>query len=60
MNEDTLMPVTYFQWRDGRIIRTNCAPGICSIASHPAAITAVKKPLWAWDRSLGVWIHYDS
>ncbi|MCI0349072.1 MAG: hypothetical protein L0Z53_06565 [Acidobacteriales bacterium] len=53
--------VTYYQWDDGSVVRTDCVvrcimplkwdePVCHQLPQHDV--------LWAWDRSLGAWVHY--
>ena len=49
----TMLPKTYYQWsHGGHIHRTiNC--------NYPHSTQGIHgKIYWAWDRSLGAWVHY--
>jgi len=49
--------MTYYQWaHGGKVVTTDCAPGACLHAKRwgwPEGHVH-----WAWDRSLGAWVHY--
>lgn len=49
--------MTYYQWTSGHIVATFCAPFSCGAFKH-GRFSAPKKVYWAWDRSLGAWVHY--
>lgn len=44
---------SYYQWTDGSVHLVECERGKCSTARHRE-----RKIYWAWDRSLGSWVHY--
>lgn len=48
--------MTYYQWTTGKLVTTpECSKELgCPRASHNV-FTGV---YWAWDRSLGAWVHY--
>lgn len=49
--------ITYYQWDDGTIQPTDyCSNKLgCPYAIHNKVNKGV---YWAWDRSLGTWVHY--
>lgn len=54
---DVIGMITYYQWDDGSVQTTTyCSKKLgCPYAIH----SKVNKGIyWAWDRSLGTWVHY--
>ena len=49
--------MTYYQWLNGGVVvvTPDCSHKLgCPHYSH----TGGRKLYWAWDRSLGAWVHY--
>lgn len=53
--------MTYYQWTTGQVEKTSCSPVIgCGYYVHNSNVgeSKFKGVYWAWDRSLGAWVHY--
>ena len=47
--------MSYFQGSDGKLGSTVCSPKLGCASFHRN-----RKIFWAWDRSLGAWVHYTA